>query len=198
MLVRVIQMGEAALRRITVDEFLAWDSGDDMRYELVDGVIVSVGIQPVCHGIIMTNAGMLIHERIKPRGHAVMAAGICPSWRNDAFYSADVVITYSPIRVSDFAIPEPVLIIEVTTPSTMAHDKAVKLADYRHIPSVQAIIFIAAEEKRVELWRRGPDLWTVIELESGGILPLDVIGFDIPVEALYEGLDLSQAAGAKA
>ena len=76
----------------------------------------------------------------------------------------------------------------------MAHDKAVKLTDYCHIPSVQAILFIASEEKRVELWRRGTDLWTVMELESGAMIPLDAIGFDIPVEALYEGLDFTQGA----
>jgi hypothetical protein len=57
------------------------------------------------------------------------------------------------------------------------------------------IIFIASEEKRVEVWRRGTDLWTVVELESGGMVPLsEAIGFDIPVEALYEGLDLSQGS----
>jgi Uma2 family endonuclease len=88
------------------------------------------------------------------------------------------------------------IIIEIFSPSTMAHDKAVKLADYRHIPSVETIIFIASDEKRVELWRRGTDLWTVTEIEGGGRLPFESFGFDIPVEALYEGLDLSQAASA--
>jgi hypothetical protein len=29
-------MGEAARKRITVDEFLVWDDGTDRRYELVD------------------------------------------------------------------------------------------------------------------------------------------------------------------
>ena len=32
-------MAEHALQRMTVDEFLGWDDGTDMRHELADGVI---------------------------------------------------------------------------------------------------------------------------------------------------------------
>jgi Uma2 family endonuclease len=191
-------MGEAALRRITVDEFLAWDSGDDLRYELVGGEIVAMTPPANAHVIIVNNTKDAIKEKLKPPCRVYSEIGIILSDRNDTYYQADVAVICSPIPPRDHGVTKPVIIIEVFSPSTMAHDKAVKLADYRHIPSVQAIVFIASEEKRVELWRRGTDLWTVIELEASGILQLDAIGFDIPVEALYEGLDLSQAAGARA
>jgi Uma2 family endonuclease len=191
-------MGEAALRRITVDEFLTWDGGDDRRYELVGGEIVAMTPPSPFHGAIAIKAAIAIGQKLKPPCQVIFEAGIRLPWRNDAYYQADLAITCTPLKQDDWAVPNPIIIIEVFSPSTMAHDKAVKLADYRHIPSVQAIVFIASAEKRVELWRRGTDLWTVIEFESGGVVPLDVIGFDIPVEALYEGLDLSQAAGIQA
>jgi Uma2 family endonuclease len=188
-------MGEAALRRITVDEFLSWDGDPNRRYELVAGVIVAMTPPSPFHGVIAAKAAAAIGQKLKPPCQVVSEAGIRFSWRNDAYYQADLAITCSPLTRGDWAVPNPIVIIEVFSPSTMAHDKAVKLIDYRHIPSVAAILFIASDEKQVELWRRGADLWTVIELESGGIVPLsDAIGFDIPVEALYEGLDLSQGA----
>jgi Uma2 family endonuclease len=187
-------MGEAALRRITVDEFLASDSGDDRRYELVGGVIVAMAPPSPFHSVIAANAAIAIGQKLTPPCRIASEAGIRLSWRNDAYYQADLAITCTPLKQDDWAVPNPIVIIEVFSPTTMAHDKAVKLVDYRHIPSVQAIIFIATDEKRVELWRRGTDLWTVVELESGGVVPFDMIGFDIPVEALYEGLDLSLGA----
>jgi Uma2 family endonuclease len=187
-------MGEAALRRITVDEFLTWESGDDRRYELVAGEIVTMTPPNPIQGAIAIKAGRAISAKLKPPCQAISEAGIRLSWRNDTHYQADIAVTCAPLKRDDCAVPEPVVIIEVTSPSTVAHDKAVKLTDYRHIPSVQAILFIASEEKRVELWRRGTDSWTVMEFETGGIIPLDVIGFDIPVEALYEGLDFTDGA----
>jgi Uma2 family endonuclease len=187
-------MGEAALRRITVDEFLTWDSGDDRRYELVAGEIVAMTPPNPIHGAIAIKVGRAISAKLKPPCQAISEAGIRLSWRNDAYYQADIAVTCTPLKRDDWAVPDPIVIVEITSPSTMAHDKAVKLTDYRHIPSVQAILFIASEEKRVELWRRGTDLWTVMELESGAAIPLDAIGFDIPVEALYEGLDFTQGA----
>ncbi|HEX4506153.1 MAG TPA: Uma2 family endonuclease, partial [Alphaproteobacteria bacterium] len=132
-----------------------------------------------------------IAQKLKAPRRLAIEAGIRLAWRNDAYYQADLAVSCTPAQRGDWAVPNPVVIIEVFSPSTMAHDKAVKLADYRHIPSVQAILFIASEEKQVELWRRGTDLWTVVELESGAVIPLDAIGFDIPVEALYEGLDFT-------
>jgi Uma2 family endonuclease len=189
-------MGEAARKRITIDEFLAWDSGDDRHYELVGGEIVAMSPPSPFHGAIVANAAIAIGQKLKPPCRVVSEAGIRLSWRNDAYYQADLAVTCTPLKQDDWAMPNPVVIIEVFSPSTMAHDKAVKLVDYRHIPSVEAIVFIASDERRVELWRRGQDLWTVVELESGGRLALDVLEFDIPVEALYEGLDLSQNADA--
>jgi Uma2 family endonuclease len=191
-------MGEAALKRITVDEFLNWDGDPNRRYELVAGVIVAMTPPHPAHGAIVTKTGAALTNGLKAPCQAISEAGIRFSWRSDAYYQADLAVTCTPLTKGDWAVPNPIVIVEVFSPSTMAHDKAVKLIDYRHIPSVKAILFIASEEKRVELWRRGTDLWTVVELEAGGIIPLsDVIGFDIPVEALYDGLDFSHGADAQ-
>ncbi len=190
-------MGEAALRRITVDEFLTWDSGDDRRYELVGGEIVAMTPPNPFHGAIAVRAGMAIVSRLKAPCQVVSEAGIRLSWRNDAYYQADLAITCSPLT-SDWAVPEPVVIVEILSPSTEAHDRSVKLVDYRHIPSVLEIVLIASNAKKVEHWRREGAGWTVVDLEAADRIEFRAIGFDIPVEALYEGLDLSKAVDARA
>jgi Uma2 family endonuclease len=93
-----------------------------------------------------------------------------------------------------WAVPDPLVIIEVLSPTTEAEDRGVKLVDYRHIDSVQAILLVASEIKRVEFWRRRENAWTVVELEAGDSVTLDMLGFDIPVEALYDGLDFTEGA----
>jgi Uma2 family endonuclease len=190
-------MGEAALKRVTVDEFLAWHGEDEQRFELIGGEIVAMSPSMPYHGAIAGKVAELVGQRLKPPCRVITEAGIRLSWRSDTYYLADVAITCTPLGRSDWSVPNPVIIIEVLSPSTEAKDRGIKLLDYRHLPSVQSIVLIASEEQRVELWRRGEGAWTVTELEAADRLELVTFGFDIPVEALYDGLDFSQGATAQ-
>jgi Uma2 family endonuclease len=186
-------MGEAARKRITVDEFLVWDDASDRRYELAGGGIVAMTPPLLAHATIVANAVGEIRQTLKPPCRVLTEVGIRLSWRDDTFYQADLAVTFTKFRPDDRHVPDPVVILEVLSPSTIAHDRGVKLTDYRHIDSVREIVLIASDERRVELWRRGEGVWTVADLGAGDRLRLDAIGFDIPVEALYDGLDFGEA-----
>jgi Uma2 family endonuclease len=186
-------MGEAALKRVTVDEFLAWDGEGDRRYELVAGEIVAMSPPSSYHGVIAMRTGIAIGQKLKPPCQVISEAGIRFHWRNDAYYQADLVVTYTPLKRGEWGAPDPIVIVEVLSPTTMDHDRDMKLADYRRVETVKDIVLIASEEKRVEHWRRGEDSWTVTDLTADDTLRLDSIGFDIAVEALYDGLDFAEA-----
>jgi Uma2 family endonuclease len=190
-------MGEIICRQMTVDEFLVWDGEGDRRYELVRGEVVEMGRPTNAHGLIVAHVIGEVGQRVKPPCLAITAAGIALSWRNDTYYQADLAVTHGPIRRGDHITPNPVLIVEVLSPTTVAHDRVIKLVDYRHIESVQEIILVASDEKRVEHFRRGDAVWTMKEFVAGDMLPLDSIGFDFPVAALYEGLDFSAGIAAE-
>jgi Uma2 family endonuclease len=51
---------------MTLTEFLAWDDGTDMRYELVDGRVRAMGLSSVAHGLMLANL-----SSIPPSGQAV-------------------------------------------------------------------------------------------------------------------------------
>jgi Uma2 family endonuclease len=190
-------MGEAALRRMTVDEFLVWDGEGDRRYELIGGEIVAMSPSHPFHGAIAGKFAALIGQKLRLPCRVITEAGIRLSWRNDTYYHADVAVTCTPILRDDRAVPNPVIVVEVLSPSTEVHDRMVKLPAYRHIRSVEAIALIASEEMRIEFWRRVKDAWIVVDLEAKDLFSLETFGFDIPVEALYEGLDFSQGAAAQ-
>ena len=68
-------------------------------------------------------------------------------------------MTCAPAQRGARAITEPELIVEVLSPSTAAHDRGVKLADYRKIASVEQILLVASEDRHVEVWLRAEDGW---------------------------------------
>jgi hypothetical protein len=45
-------MSEAAVKRMTVSEFLRWEDGSDTRYELLGGLPVAMAPSPVAQGML--------------------------------------------------------------------------------------------------------------------------------------------------
>ena len=82
-------------------------------------------------------------------------------------------------------IPDPVVIIEVLSPSTVEHDRGRKAYDYRRIPSVQEIVLVASEQRHVEIWRRRGAKWEVEDPIGDAALELETVGAAIPFAAIY-------------
>ena len=142
------------------------------------------------HGTIVANLARQIGNRLKPPCRVVVEAGLTPADRADTWYQADLVVTCAPPERRALAIAEPTLIVEVLSPSTAAHDRGVKLADYRKLAAVEQILLIASEDRHVEVWRRVEDGWKVQDLIGDAAIALAIDGEPLPLAALYEGVAL--------
>jgi Uma2 family endonuclease len=127
-------MAEPTVKRMSLAEFLEWDDGTDTRYELIDGRRRAMAPPIEAHGTIVANLAAIIRPRLKPPSRVVVEAGIIAADRADTWYEADLVVTCAAAEHGARAIAEPRLIIEVLPASTAAHDRGVKLADYRKLP----------------------------------------------------------------
>jgi Uma2 family endonuclease len=85
-------------------------------------------------------------------------------------------------------VAEPVLVVEVLSPSTSQVDRWRKVADYRTLPSVQEILVVFADERRVEVQRRSADGWRVEDLIGQAEIDLGCCAGPIPLSALYQDL----------
>lgn len=178
-------MADIAEKRMTVAEFLTWDDGTDTRYELIDGRPVAMAPVAASHSIIVVNLGHELKSRLKAPCYAGSEAGVERPDRDDTFYEADVVVSCTPVTSGTAAIPDPVVVIEVLSPSTIEHDRGRKAYDYRRIPSVQEIALVASEQRHVVIWRRRGAKWEVEDLIGDAVLELEAVGVKIPFAALY-------------
>lgn len=84
------------------------------------------------------------------------------------------------------ALVNPLVIVEVLSPSTAEHDLARKQPLYRSLPTLQAIVYIDSSQPWLEVLLRSPEgEWSVKDLGLEAELELEVIGLRIPVRELY-------------
>lgn len=179
--------------RMTLAEFLAWDDGTDTRYELVDGRVVAMAPPNDAHGTIVMNVGAEIRSALRPPCRVVAEAGILRPNRDDSYYVADLGVTCGPAADRRQYLPEPILIVEVLSPSTEDHDRGRKVGDYREIPSLQEILVVSTQQRRVELWRREGDHWRVEDLIGEASVRLESCNASIPLAAIYANVASTSA-----
>jgi Uma2 family endonuclease len=82
------------------------------------------------------------------------------------------------------------LIIEVLSESTEAKDRGVKFAHYQTIESLQEYVLVSQWEQRVEVFRRRDrKLWLLQTYTTDEAVELQSINIEIPIAAIYEGVD---------
>jgi Uma2 family endonuclease len=154
-------MAEPQLRRMTQDEFFAWQARQEQLYELVDGV-------PVLPLKMMTGASQA-HDRVVVNiivslGNQLCRGSCRPTTSDLAIRMPagnirrpDVAVEYGQAGRRDMALVDPRVIVEVLSPTTMTFDRIRKIPEYQTIASISHILLIDTESPRLDLWSRDPE-----------------------------------------
>ena len=155
-------MAEPQLRRMTEDEFFAWQERQDRLYELVDGV-------PVLPLKMMTGASQR-HDRVVVNvigslGNQLRGGPCRPTTDDLAVRISTGNVRRPDVTVEcggqggrrEFTVREPRVVIEVLSPSTMTFDRIRKLPEYQTISTVSHILLVDTEAPRVDLRSRQAD-----------------------------------------
>jgi Uma2 family endonuclease len=186
-------MASPAPKRMTLAEFLEWDDGSDRRYQLLDGVPVMMAPSLEAHGELALALGAEIRTRLKPPCRVISEAGIVIPDRADTYYVADLAVTCAPREPGRRMVVEPVLVVEVLSPSTGQVGRWRKVADYRARPWVQELLVVFSDERRVEVQRRTAEGWRVEDLIGKAEIELSCCSSPIELTAIYRDL-LEQSA----
>jgi Uma2 family endonuclease len=178
-------MADAAEKLMTVAEFLDWDDGTDTRYELIDGCPIAMAPAAPAHSVIVANLSHELRSSVRSPYYVGNEAGVQRPDRDDTFYEADVIVSCTPVEPGRSAIPDPVLVVEVMSPSTMERDRGRKAYDYSQIDSVQEIVLVSSEQRHVVIWRCRGTKWEVEHLIGDAALELEAVGVTIPFAAIY-------------
>ena len=177
-------------KRMTVDEFLAWALRQEKgRYELFKGRVVMQQPQTWRHAELRVHVYNLLVAAIEHAGVPYFAAPDDMTVRisEDEAFEPDALVAPLPKPAElDLEIPNPVLVIEVLSPSSAKRDLADKLAGYSTLPSIEHYLVLDPEEREVIWFRRiaGGELQPPITLREG-TLDLDPPGISLAVAEVF-------------
>ena len=177
--------------RMIVAEYRDWvaDRPDDERWELLDGAPVSMSPPSERHQTIVSNIIRRLGDLADAKGCRVVPGIAVVSRHMDEFAPIpDVVVRCGPMLPDGYA-PDPVLVAEVLSPSTMSADRGRKTDFYRAVESLQVFLIVYQDEPRVEVWRRQEgSVWRKQALGLDGAIELPEFDGTLPVAAVFSGL----------
>jgi Uma2 family endonuclease len=182
---------------MNVAEFLAWDAPGPDRWQLVDGEPVAMAPTSRTHGTLRLELGGLIGNHLVASGApctVIAAPGIIPRVRaNENFRIPDLAVTCTPYETEEYDVSDPVLIVEVLSPSNRAETWQ-NVWSFATIPSLKEILLLSSTAIRADLLRRGEDgSWPAgaAVIEDGDLI-LDSIGFTVSLAAIYRTTRLTR------
>jgi Uma2 family endonuclease len=191
----------AALRfsgLMNVDEFLKWDSPQGYHWQLIDGLPVAMSPPAPLHGVIQNEVGSLVRNHLVECGKpctVITTPGVIPRFQSDRnFMVPDLAVTCSRTDVTAKAVHEPVLLIEILSPTNHAETWRNVWA-YLTIPALREILVIRTVSVGVELLRRGDDdVWPDKPLSiADGEFTLSSIDLNLTVASLYRGTGMTDS-----
>ena len=194
----------AAARKLpepmTVEEFLAWRGGDGTGrvYELVEGEIRAQDHASDAHGTIQARVALMLGnhlDRTRPHCRVVTAPGVQPNIRANWNYRVpEIAVTCTPNRPDVRTTPDPVLVVEVLSPSNR-QDTWSNVHLIASLTSVEEILVLESERIGAHLLRRQPDgSWPAnpVAIDAAGEVRLTSLDMAFPLTDAYRGTHLGQ------
>jgi Uma2 family endonuclease len=153
---------DPAYRRVSVEEFLEMDFGG-ARAELEDGLIYLMAGGSEQHARIALNISTFLRVALRGSGCRPYGSDFATRTGERNVRLPDVsVYCGNPQRPENARlqlIGDPVVVMEVLSPSTRSHDEKVKVPEYRALAGVQAIVLVDADRERLQLIERQGADW---------------------------------------
>ncbi len=168
-----------------LDEFLAWEERQELRYEF-DGVraVAMVG-GTWAHARIAHNIATKLDSRLRPGCYACshdLKLRLAASVRYP-----DVMVVCSPVRNTATYVTDPVVVFEVLSERTSRTDRLVKSQEYGAAPSIARYVIVEQDSIGATVFAR-PD-WRGQPLTGADtVLPLPEIGVELRLGDCYAGL----------
>lgn len=175
------------MQRMTRDQFHRWTEGQKGRYERIAGEPVARSPERIQHVRLKSRIWAALERAIRDGGLGceALADGVTVEIDDDTDYEPDALVNCGPAMHPDATVAtNPVVVVEVMSPSSQSIDSGEKLADYFRLPSVQHYLVVRARKQEIiHHYRQGDDILS--RPVNIGSIRLDPPGIDLDIADVY-------------
>ena len=177
-------------QRTTLAEFLAWEENQPERHEFFRGDTFAMVGGTARHNRVILNLASRIGDHLDGTKCQVFAENMKVQITEGALYP-DVVVACGKAEAGDEqTVTDPMLIIEVLSPSTKGYDKREKFILYRTLASLREYALIDPAKREVEVFTLTEGgTWTLTDQSTADVLALASIDCKLPMALVFKGVE---------
>ena len=182
-------MASAPLKRMTVDEFLVWaETQPERRFELVHGQPIAMSPERARHAdgkgriyIALTaavrNASLPCH---------VLPDGMTVRVDDETAFEPDALVYCGPrLGGDEIEVPNPIIVVEVVSPTSEKYDSGAKLVSYFRVPSVQHYLIVDPVSRLIVHHARQGDATILTRIVTDGTIDHDPPGLALALPDVF-------------
>lgn len=182
---------------MTVDEYLAFEEGSEIKHEYIDGEIYPMTGGKLNHSAIAFNTMFSLGTLLRNQDFRIYTSDMRIRVGETRFVYPDLSVVRGTPQTSDqsTSLLNPTLVVEVTSPSSIDYDRVVKREYYSNVPSLQAYLVIDQHRVLVEMYTRAEVGWhlqSFADLES--VVSVQALGCDLALGDIYRDIVFGQEA----
>lgn len=175
---------------MTVADYLAWgDALEERRHtELINGQIITMSPESAAHNRTKLRALMALRRALESIGqpHEIFIDGMTVPIDLNTAFEPDVLVHFGvPIPANQLTVPDPLIVVEVLSPSSVRSDSTIKLTGYFKLSSVQHYLVIDPDKRVVTHHARASGGDITARNATEGVLRLDPPGIELKVADLF-------------
>jgi Uma2 family endonuclease len=175
-------------QKMTVDEYLAWAQGQPGRYELYAGVVYAMTPERAGHATVKyaVQTALLAGIRRARLPCHMLPDGMTVRIDRDTAHEPDALVYCGEeLTASAVEVPNPVIVVEVLSPSTRHVDASAKLAGYFRVPSCQHYLIVDPDKQLVVHHARGEADAIITRIIREHTVRLDPPGLELTIAELF-------------
>ena len=195
-------MAQVVKRFYTPEEYLALEEAADYKSEYYDGEIFAMAGGSFNHNLIASNITIALGNALEAKPCRVVGSDMRLHVKRNGRANLVGEYTYPDVMVicgrpefvpgRNDTVMNPILIVEVLSPSTRDYDRVKKFALYKQLDSLREYVLVDSEQVHVTLLRRieGTDKWTIEMYDDvEAVLQLESVDVQIPLRRMYNKVE---------
>jgi Uma2 family endonuclease len=183
----------AAHHKISPDDYLARELDSVTKSEYVDGIVYGMSGASDRHGLVSGTFFLRLGNHLADECQVFMTDMKLRIVEGDVtvFYYPDVIVSCAADDRARYYREQPILLVEVLSPSTERIDRTEKLAAYRRIPSLMELVLAEQDIPKLEVFRRATG-WASETYLPGDGFRLESVSLDFTVDDIYRRLKFGE------